>query len=199
MALLAAVLGLLSSPADATVSVYASHDGVNRGVVALDTESPNDLDIWIDKQGTATSTVVCNEAQGDGDEICGYEVMIQVIGSGCLNGYFVAADPAIVHYTPKEGAFSCATTRTLRATLVDTSPADSEPVEIGQLTVVAVAEGTALRVWGEQIVTANLELEEIPHNTIAYVPEPGEILLLAGGIAGLAGLYRLRRGSLSAG
>ena len=83
-----------------------------------------------------------------------------------------------------------------RLAFVDTGPTSSEPLEIGDLTVDA-AVATSVEVTGVHAVLADLTLENIAPATIAYVPEPGEILLLASGVAGLAGLYRLRRGSLS--
>jgi hypothetical protein len=41
-------------------------------------------------------------------------------------------------------------------------------------------------------VGAALQTEPIPGQTLAYVPEPGQLLLLASGLAGLALLHRLR-------
>jgi hypothetical protein len=202
IATLAVFLGLLVRPADADVAVYASPDPVNRGVVQLTHDPAQLVKVWIQKDGgLESSSLPCSEAAGqnEGDEICGYDVEIQLVGSGCLVGYFEPGSGAVVYHPDTE--FSCETTRTLRATLVNTSPTPTtEALKIGSLTVNAQSpQGTYLRVWGKSIVAADLTLEDIPGRQIAYVPEPGEILLLASGIAGLAGLYGLRKGRLSAG
>ena len=199
IALLAAALGLLARPADATLAVFADDDGNNNGVVTLDTQALHVLEIWIDKQGATTSLDACNDAegQGEGDEICGYDVLIKVGGSGCLDDF--KPDSGAVVYHPPSVDLDC-TTPELQAALVNTNPTSSGPLRIGWLTINAVgAEAAKVVVLGDHIVAADLALEDIPEGTIAYVPEPAEILLLASGIAGLAGLHRLRKGSLSAG
>jgi len=200
IALLAAALGLLARPADATLAVFADDNGVNNGVVALDTQALHVLEIWIEKdEGMGTSLDACNDAegQGEGDEICGYDVLIKVGGSGCLDA-FVPDSGAVIYHPPSQD-LNC-TTPELQAAFVNTGPTSSDPLRIGWLTVNAVGASAAkVEVLGEHIVAADLALEEIPQATITYVPEPGEILLLASGIAGLAGLHRLRKGSPSTG
>jgi hypothetical protein len=200
IAALAVLLGLLAPPAGADVDVYASHDGVNRGVVSLTRNPSQPVKVWIRKNGgAASSTSPCSDqvGQNEGDEICGYDVEIHAMGSGFLVGYFDPGSGAVVYHPEEE--FGAQTAQVLRATLVNTNPPPTTaPLEIGTLTVNADSpQGTYIRVWGESIVGADLALESIPGNQIAYVPEPAEILLLASGIAGLAGLRWLRRGSPS--
>lgn len=196
IAALGALLGLLASPAEADRrTVYASYyNNEDHGVVTLNTSAPHDLRIWLYSGGTATSLDPCHEGQS-GDEICGYHLQFEIKGSGCFET-FTPFDPNSVHYPPGD-ELDC-TTRELGVTLVDTGPTSADPVEIGMLTVNA-AVATSVEVTGRQFVTAGLALEDIPPDTIAYVPEPAEILLLASGIAGLAGLRWLRRGSPRAG
>ena len=200
IAALAALLALLVRPAEADIAVYVSPDGTNYGIQELTKTSPQAIDIYIEKdEGMGTSTSPCSDVTGEneGDEICGYDVVIQLLGFGCFEGTFGPGDGPVV-YHPTD-PFSCQTTKTLKATLVNVNPTLANPLHIGTLTVNADAEGpTDVRVLGNNIVAADLTLKAIPPDTIAYVPEPAEILLLAGGIAGLAGLHSLRRGSPSA-
>lgn len=204
IAALAVALGLLARPADATLAVYASDDGVYRGVQQLDTEAIDDVVIWIDKVGTTPSADPCNdeEGQGEGDEICGYDVLIEIQGPGCFTGSFTAGTPGNgpVVYHPT-GDLDC-DTKQLHAALVNTGATSTDPQHIVTVKVDApeAAESTKVLVLGRSVVAANLALESIPQDTIAAtpVPEPAEILLLASAIAGLAWLHRLRKGSPSA-
>jgi hypothetical protein len=187
LATLAAVLGLLAQAADADVAVYASRDslGANEGQVEIQTASVDTIPIWIEG--------------GSGNEICGYDVLLEIQGEGCFTNSF-DPDSGTVVYQPT-GPLSCATTQ-LHAAFVGVNPCN-DPVHIGDLDLNATGTtgSTSLVVLGKHAVPVGLTLENIPQDTIATtpVPEPGEILLLASGIAGLAGLYRLRRGSLGAG
>ena len=154
--------------------------------------APENYDLYIDKLGTGTSTTACDELEGDGDEICGYDVLIQLEGEGHIS-FFVedTGHASAIEYFPETFTSS---TKELRITFVDVNPADAEELPIGTLTVDATGRvgATTLRAIGNDAVTAALNLESVPNQVIA-VPEPSGYALLAAGIAGLAALYRLRR------
>ena len=83
----AAMAALVGLPARAQVqpdiAVYASDaGGVWQGhkILAMDTTDTHVLELYIDKLGTALSTTECDEDEGTGDELCGYDVVIEVQG-----------------------------------------------------------------------------------------------------------------------
>jgi hypothetical protein len=67
------------------------------------------------------------------------------------------------------------------------------PQKIGELTVrTNLPLGGSIEVTGVHSVGAARQLQSIPSLPIAYVPEPGMLVLLVSGLAGLAALHRLR-------
>jgi hypothetical protein len=199
---IAAMAALVGPPAGAQtqpdLAVYASQAGGDwQGTRALLIGATEVLELYIDKRGTGSSTTKCDTEEGNGDELCGYDAVIEVQGdAGAFISDFdpdssLASEMAFYPDTPLPAG-----TRQLRVNLVDVNPPDANPIHIGTLSVDATAARgpVTVLVTGQGAVLANLDLVPIPVQIIA-VPEPAELLLLGIGIPGLAGLHRLRRWS----
>jgi hypothetical protein len=141
------------------------------------------LYLWLDPGPTPPSGIVCSDATGDAS--CAYDLRVQVQG-----------DPQLSSFVSPEGAcgVGCNLTSTkLRVNrILNTAPLVGRQ-RIGQLTVNTLGpQGGLIEVTGVNSVGAARQLLTIPSNTIAYVPEPGQLVLLVSGLAGLAVLHRLR-------
>jgi hypothetical protein len=189
---LAALVGLPArAQTQPDIAVYANNgDNTWEGQKTFRTSTPQVLEIYIDKLGTDSSGTPCNEQLGVGDQLCGYDLLIEVEGdpSASISDF----DPASALKTAVYPVMP-ATTRQLRVNFVDVAPPNASPIHVGTLTVDATGF-TAAKVWakGENVVTANLGLVDIDDQIIA-LPEPGGMLLLVSGILGLAALSRLPR------
>jgi hypothetical protein len=191
---LAALVGLPAwAQTQPDIAVYANNaDNTWEGQKTFRTSTPQVLEIYIDKLGIGSSTTACDEQDGTGDELCAYDLLIEVEGdpSASISNFVPAAASKMAVYPVMP-----ATTRQLRVNFVDVAPPNASPIPIGTLTVDATGF-TAAKVWakGESVVTADLGLVDIDDQIIA-LPEPGGMLLLVSGILGLAALSRLPRRS----
>jgi len=127
-----------------------------------------------------------------GDEICGMDVQINLVGAGFLAAFRPAGPPggSGIAFFPE--AFTSAT-KSLRLNSVradDPIPAGAR--EIGELDVTVQGSGVVVTVSGNAMVIGGRRTASIEPNVIA-VPEPGELPLLASALLGLAALARLRR------
>ena len=144
------------------------------------------LYLWIDPGPQAPSGTVCSNATGDAS--CAYDLRIQVTGASTLTSF-----------VPTGGAcdIGCKLTGSmLRVNRILTSTPLVGKQRLGVLTVnTASAPGSAqIDVTGMHSVGAARQLQPISNSTIATVPvpEPGMLVLLFSGLAGLAVLHRLR-------
>ena len=140
------------------------------------------LYLWLDPGPLPTSGVVCTDATGDAS--CAYDLRVQVQG-----------DPQLLNFVPADGPcdIGCKLTSTLLRVNQIPTQALTEPTKIGELTVdTSNPLGGLIEVTGMHSVGAARQLENIPTLPIAYVPEPGQLVLLLSGLAGLAALHRLR-------
>lgn len=194
-----ALAALVGSPAWAQtqpeIAVYANNaDDTWEGQKTFRTSTPQVLEIYIDKLGTDSSGTPCDAQYGVGDQLCAYDLLIEVEGDSSASISNFVPDTTLAtemaFYPEMPG-----TTRQLRVNLVDVDPPNASPIHIGTLTVDAVGFTAAkVSAKGENVVAANLELVNIPEQIIA-LPEPGGMLLLLSGILGLAALNRLPRRS----
>jgi hypothetical protein len=134
---------------------------------------------------------------GDGDEICGLDVQVNVAGPAYVAGFRPATGPGGTGIVFAPTSFSPAT-KSLRLNSVrsdDPIPAGAHA--IGELDVtVTGSTGVLVTVSGNAMVLAHRQMADVQPNIIA-VPEPERGWLLGSalvGLAGLAGLRRLRAG-----
>ena len=186
------VLELLLGAGGATAEVYpfvyhSPGDTGDRPGYAphLPKASSVTLHLWLDPGPTAPSPPanVCNNATGDAS--CAYDLRVQVLG-----------DSQLLNFVPTGGAcdIGCKLTPSLLRVnrLLLTAPLIGRQ-KLGVLTVdTTFPQGGVIEVTGMHSVGAARQLLEIPHNPIAYVPEPSQLVLLLSGLAGLWGLHRLR-------
>jgi hypothetical protein len=145
------------------------------------------LYLWLDPGPVPVSGTVCSNATGDAS--CAYDLRVQVQG-----------DPWIVGFTPiglvadvVQKLTPLTNPTLLRANRLTNGAPIIGRQKIGTLVVNTMGpQGGLIEVTGVHSLGAALQLESIPSNTIAYVPEPGELVLLVSGLAGLALLHRLR-------
>ena len=176
------------------IAVYASSTGSFEGELKMQ-QDYQAFELYIDKLGTTPSTAACDETDGDGDELCGYDVIITMAGPGFIDDFvpdsaFFAANK--IQFYPD--AFPLSPGQGLRVNFVDAAPVDAQEVHIGTLTIDAVgfAATTTVPATGSSAVTANLDLAAISDQPI-LVPEASGNVLLISGIFGLALIYRLHR------
>jgi hypothetical protein len=143
------------------------------------------LYLWIDPGSQAPSGTVCNNATGDAS--CAYDLRIQATGTSTLSSF-----------VPTGGACDVGcklTSSMLRVNRILTSAPLVGKQRLGVLTVnTASSLGSGqVEVTGVHSVGAARQLQPISNNTIATVPvpEPGMLVLLFSGLAGLAVLHRL--------
>jgi hypothetical protein len=140
------------------------------------------LYLWLDPGATAPSGTVCANATGDAS--CAFDLRVQVFGDSTIVSAALTGD--VVQNLATNG-------RTLRANRITKANPITGPQKIGELVVNTTgAQGGTIEVTGVHNVGAALQTEPIPGQTLAYVPEPGQLLLLVSGLAGLALLHRLR-------
>jgi hypothetical protein len=130
---------------------------------------------------------------GSGDEICGMDVQINVAGPAFVAGFRPAAPPGGTGIVFSPETFS-PTTKSLRLNSVRSNdPIPAGAHKIGELDVtVTGAAGVLVTVSGNAMVLAQRQMADVEPNIIA-VPEPGRVWLLGSALVGLAGLAGLRR------
>ena len=140
------------------------------------------LYLWLDPGPAPLSGTVCTNATGDAS--CAYDVRVQVFG-----------DSQLLNFVPSQGL--CDVGCNLTASMLRVNKIPITPLigrqKIGELTVrTNLPQGGSIEVTGVHSVGAARQLQNIPSLPIAYVPEPGMLVLLISGLAGLAVLHRLR-------
>ena len=144
---------------------------------------------------TANGGTLCDPLPGggNGDEICGMDVQVNVAGPAYIAGFRPAGPPAgtgIVFFPTTFGA----TTKGLRLNSVRaTDPVPSGAFKIGELDLTVTGDrGVNVTVSGNAMVLAQRQVVAVRPNVLA-VPEPQETWLLASALLGLAGLAARRR------
>jgi hypothetical protein len=123
----------------------------------------------------------------DGDETCGFDVLITMTTDAAIFASFAPDSTDIVGYIDP----GTQTSLSVNGINVDGMPI---PARIGMLTVDGLgANQLQIVVQGVHRVGAAGQLDAIQPHVIVNLPEPGGRLLLTSGIAGLAALYRLRQ------
>lgn len=182
--------GLVSLDARAQNIVYHSpnDDGVNPGFAFELPIGPGEsLFLWLDVGSTVSQNgTACND--GDGREICGYEVVVDALGSAVFSDFFPQLGGlGVVHQiTPSQlkvnGLFALNPT--------------AGAVRIGELKVEVIDLTSAVMVMGGKVVLAALQVESVSQSNLATVPEPGGWLPLLAGAVWLLGLRRRRAPSI---
>jgi hypothetical protein len=193
--LLSLLLPVVSTAAPATGDpvVYHSPDGMGtpspvspHGINPMDNVQLNlflDYDNTLDPpQSSGAGTMCVNE---DGNETCGFNVLIEMTTDSATFDTFTPAAGNIV------GRIDPSTRTSLRVNGIDTNGM-LIPAEIGTLTVDALdANQLQITVEGVHRVGAAGQLDAVQPHVIVKLPEPGRIVLLISGIAGLAALHGL--------
>lgn len=191
-------MSALAEPATGTPVVYHSPDGTGTppsGTPAIDLENDQQLNLYIDYDnspdvGVSSGTGKMCENE-DGDETCGFDVLLKMTTDTATFGSFTPASAKIVGYIDP------ATRTTLRVNGVDINGM-AIPAAIGTLTVDALdANQLQITVEGVHRVGAAGQLDAI-QPAVVVVPEPGVELLLISGSVGLAALKRWRRRAAAA-
>jgi hypothetical protein len=178
------IAALVSLDARAQSVVYHSpnDDGVNPGIVfdlPVSTGAP--LNLYLDAGSLASqSGVACND--GDGREVCGYDIEVDALGSVYFTNFLPG--PNVV--------FTVTSSKAKINGLFSLNPVLGA-VKIGQLTAASSDENGAVMMTGGTIVLAALQEEAAAQMMLAQVPEPVGSLPLIAGVALLAGLSRRRR------
>lgn len=186
---MATVLGLLvaaalATPSGAVTEVYHSpgDDGVSPGPGAeISVGAGQTLFVYISGGPSPTSSGErCHD--GDGDELCGYELVLTGQGGLTLSGF--TPDPAANIVANLSG-------NELRLNDLDTTTPSPGPRRIGELVVDAPASGV-LELSSGEAIRADLSSDVLPMSTIVAVPEPTRLALLGSGLAWLSCLLRRR-------
>ena len=177
------IAALFSLDARAQSVVYHSpnDNGVNPGIVfdlPLSTGEP--LNLYLDAGALASqSGTACND--GDGREVCGYDIDIDALGSAYFTN-FVPGPNVVSTVTPSKAKING---------IFSLNPALGA-VKIGQLSAASSDENGAVMMPGGTVVLAALQSESVPQLFLAQVPEPLGSLPMIAGVALLAGLSRRR-------
>jgi hypothetical protein len=146
------------------------------------------LHLWMDAGPVSPGSGLCDD--GAGDASCAYDVRVNVQGDSKLVGFTGIGD--VVYHPNNLSPSNPATTLRLNR-LAKTTPIVGRQ-KIGTLVVdTSFPLGGLIEVNGVHSVGAAQQRDAIPTNTLAFVPEPDQMLLLVSGLAGLALLDRLRR------
>jgi hypothetical protein len=199
---IAVLLGLLlplhaiAAPSIGTPVVFHSPDdngtpppGPNPPEIdALDGQPLNlyiDYDNSPDADASSGNGAICEDE--DGDETCGFDVLIRMTSDTATFDTFTPASTKIV------GHIDSNTRTLLRVNGIDTGGM-LIPADIGTLTVDALdANQLQITVEGMHRVGAAGQLDAIqPDVLVNLVPEPGGALMLISGFAGLVALERWR-------
>jgi hypothetical protein len=183
------LLALVLAAGAATSAPLVYHSVADNGAVNDPVVIPKTgyvtLNLWIDPGSQPISGLICKDATGDAS--CAYDLRVQPQGGSQL-----------LSFVPTGGScdIGCNLTGSmLRVNRILTSSPLVGKQRLGTLTVDTSSSqpGGYIEVTGVHSVGAARQLQDIPTRTLAYVPEPGMLVLLLSGLAGLAVLHRLRR------
>lgn len=179
------VCACLLAPVDAwaaTPVVYASpaDDGANPGIpVYVPLGGTLTLYLYGDGGGLASSSGVACE-DGSGEEICGWDVLVEARGG-----------VSFIAFRPEGDIHHSLSANTLRFSGGDHQLGQLGATKLGELDIDTSAEGS-VQLTGGQAVDAALELHDLRVTRFTYVPEPGVGIGLLAGAALLAVLSRWR-------
>ena len=172
------IVALLSSGASAAPSIYHSpnDDGEpGQATVGLGVQI---LHLYIDGGSQASSALPCEE--GDGDEVCTWEVSIVPTGDVTFQGF-----------TNASGVESNLDSDLLRAIGGNPFSGDLGPTKMGDLSIDSVAGGTIELDRGDSVNAAQ-SIESLMPVELVEVPESQMPLSLLSGALGLQLLRRRR-------
>jgi hypothetical protein len=185
------VLGLtlatvLSGIAGAEAMVYhsAADDGSVPAVVpTLPSSGPEWIHLYVDADGTAVTITGSPCQDGDGDELCGFQVSLRA-----------GAGTEILDFVPAGAVYHTLAGGTLHANAIDPIAPDTAAMKVGDLLVQSTspATGGTIDATGHVVITAGLDSHIVVEGPIAMVPapEPGVVAGLLSGIGSLAFLHR---------
>ncbi len=119
---------------------------------------------------------------GDGDELCGWKLDLQVSGSASVQAFLPDAAQDVVAKTTSQGVV---------ATGGDAIAGELGPIRLGELALDVVANDWSVSLGRGSAVDASFGLMELPPAPIA-VPEPGADSALVAGAIALLGVSRVR-------
>ena len=175
-------LGWLAGPALAVTSVYHSpNDDGLPGSAEIPAGGMQPVYLYIDGGAVASEVgSACNDGQGD--EVCGYD--LELTGLDGLTFLFFTADVDADLLVNSSGS-------SMKLNGLDTQSPAPGPQRIGELLVIA-AVGSELELTSGEVVGADLGSDNLSTTTLVTVPEPSQLLLLASGIGLLVLLARRR-------
>jgi hypothetical protein len=181
------LLTVAPPPADAAVEVYHSPDqsGVNlESVIVISSDAVQFLYLFIENPGSATSVgTVCLD--GDGAELCAFDLAVEGIGGVQFLSFTPAPSPAPVVAYSLSGA-------RLRLNAVEAISGITGPTFVGSLEVNTTgAMGGQIDLVSSEVLSASLAEVAVMPRGIITVPEPAGLLQLVSGILGLIVLGNL--------
>jgi hypothetical protein len=179
----AALVLLLGLHVEVNAQIVVFHspnnDGMDPGgMVPIESAESVTLHLYIDNPGAATATgTVCED--GDGNELCGYDLTLEALGGFEFTGFNEVANTSY-----------SLTDHRVRLNVVEAIDGISGPAYIGDLIVTAIS-GTTVDLSRGQALDASLSLIDIaPRSLISLVPEAGFLPLLGSGLLLLLALGR---------
>jgi len=159
-------------------------DGFNPGFALNLPIGPSEsLYLYLDAGANGSQNgTACSD--GDGRELCGYQVVADALGGAFF-----------VDFIPESNVVHSLTSSQLNANgLFGLNPALG-PVRIGELKVGSSGPGSEVMIMGGEAVLAALQIEPIPQSIVANtpVPEPGVGAGLLIGVTVLIGAHRVQR------
>ena len=180
---LAGSFAALDAQAQNIVYNSPGNNGVNPGAISALPIGPfESLFLYLDT-GSAISQNGTPCDDGDGREVCGYEVVIDALGTAFFSDFL--PEPGVVFKRTGNNHYEI-------NGLFALNPA-SGAVRIGQFVVVNNAVDGSVMAMGGQVVLAALQVESISQSLLA-APEPGGWLPLMAGAVFLLGLQHRRWG-----
>jgi hypothetical protein len=185
-------LVLAAGAATGAPLVYHSvpDNGVVNGPVVIPKTSSVTLNLWIDPGSQPISGTICNNATGDAS--CAYDLRVQSQGGSQLVSFLPTGGSLCTSVSTDVGCKLTASMLRVNRILISAPLVGKQ--RLGTLTVNTSSSqpNGFLEVTGVHSVGAARQLQNITPRTVAYVPEPGMLVLLFSGLAGLAALHRLR-------